>query len=97
VTDLDDFFDGDPFSPPPCKRCGGEGTVTYEYGKPGPDMHLPWSEVIKDGPPHTRTCPVCRGSGEGRFERKRPPMHIHFGDPITRTPLARRQDGQDDD
>lgn len=62
----DDFFTGDPFKGPPCKRCDGKGEVLFRYGIPGQDRHLPYSEVVWDGAGTWKKCPVCKGSGEGK-------------------------------
>ena len=53
---------------PPCKRCVGTGSVSYQYGKAGTDRHAPYSEV-EWGPVTVRDCPVCLGTGFGKVSR----------------------------
>ncbi len=86
----------DLFAKLPCARCVGKGEVLFRYGIPNQDRHLPYKEVVWDGAGTWKTCPVCKGSGEGKPKYNGTAGMLivfdMFGGPH-RTPLARRQHG----
>jgi len=86
---------------PTCKRCGGKGSVTYQYGKAGTDRHAPYSEV-EWGEATVKPCPVCLGTGFGKVSKYADTttgMHITFdmfGAPH-RTPLSKEKQDELDE
>lgn len=75
-----------------CSRCNGEGTVTYQHGPPGSDMHAPASE-IEWGPKRVHECRVCLGTGFAKKERKPRPergfLAIHGDESTLRIAIER--------